>query len=256
MPKGDEALRARIASGETMGADDALTPGYRGEVVRLMTIFVDTELAWAAGYADFINRAPGIRERVVAAGIVADKLGQAEDVLRLLEAFGVVPELYVRSHAWTARVDRTIDLGNRRVGEDKRLNVLYYPLEGWTDAVTMNALFGATTAFHLGELARCSYAPLAGAMQAIVAREAEHTRLAVEGLRQAVGRGDRASAQASLDYWYPRVAATFGRIGSDRFELYRAYGLRQHTNAEMLAMWRADVGTWLDDIGLAAPAIG
>lgn len=253
MPGSDEDLKARIAAGERLGPDDALSPGYRGEVVRLMTIFADTELAWAAGYADHINRAPGMRERVVTARIVAEKLGHAERVLTLLQPFGVKPELYIRSHAWTARLDRNIDIGNRRIGEDKRLNVLHYPLEGWTDAVAMNALFGATTVVHLDELANCSYAPLAEAMTDIVTCEGEHAALGVNGLRQAVERQGPTAAQVAVDYWYPRVADTFGVVGSDRYTLYRDYGLRRHANAELLARWQETVSPWLAELNLAAP---
>lgn len=250
----DDALVARIQSGETLTADDALSPAYRGEVMRLMTIFVDTEMAWAAGYADFINRAPGMRERVVAARIVAEKLAHSETVLELLMAFGVRPELYVREHAWTARLDRNVRLGTRRVGDDKRLNVLHYPLEGWTDAVVMNALMGPATVLHLTELAGASYGPLAGAIGAIVEREKEHARLAETGVAQSVERQGTGPAQTAVDYWHPRVADSFGRIDSGRFEQYHRYGLRKATNAELLARWSADVDALLGRLGLRVPA--
>jgi ring-1,2-phenylacetyl-CoA epoxidase subunit PaaA len=219
MAADEKALLETIAGGRRITDTDDMTPAYRGEVMRLMTIFADTELAWAAGYADSINKAPGMRDRVAAATIVAEKLGHAETVIGLLEAFGVHPELYIRSHAWTGRLDRNVDLGTRRVGDDKRLNVLHYPLEGWTDAVTMNALFGAATVLHLSELAGASYAPLGDAMDGIVERKKGHAAQAVKGVEQAVERGARAAAQAAVEYWYGRVGATFGRIESERFEI-------------------------------------
>ncbi|MCP5373388.1 MAG: phenylacetate-CoA oxygenase subunit PaaI [Hyphomicrobiales bacterium] len=247
----------KVKAGGKITGDDTLTPGYRGEVVRLMTIFVDTELAWVSEYADQINRAPGIRERVVAARIVAEKLDHAQRVLALLEAFGVNPELYVRSHAWTARLDRSVDLGTRQVGDDKRLNVLHYPIQGWTDSVTMNALFGPATIIHLTEVANCSHAALAETMAGILERERGHAEAAIKGLRQAVERdGSPAAAQVAVDYWYPRIADTFGRSDSTRYEQYRAYGLRQHTNAELLATWKQDVAPILGGMGLTAPAGG
>ena len=254
MTADEKALLATIAGGGRIADLHDMTPVYRGEVIRLMTIFVDTELAWAAGYADSINSAPGMRERVVAATIVAEKLGHAETVIGLLEPFGVHPELYIRSHAWTGRFDRNVDLGTRKVGDDKRLNVLHYPLEGWTDAVTMNALFGAATVLHLSELAGASYAPLGDAMAGIVEREKGHAAQAAKGLEQAVERGAAAAAQAAVDYWYGRIGATFGRIESERFELYRSFGLRRHTNAELLAQWEGEVTPILDRAGLAKPS--
>ena len=253
MPATEQALLKRIRSGGTVTSDSQMSPGYKGEAIRLMTIFVDTEMAWAAGYADYINRAPGMRERVIAAQVVSEKLGHAEIVLKLMEPFGVRPGLYIRSHAWTARLDRNLDLGTRRVGDDKRLNVLHYPYQGWMDAVASNLLLGYSAPVHLTELATCSYAPLAKAMTAIVKRETEHAKLAERGLAQAIDREGTAPAQVAVAYWYPRVAATFGGIASERYALYRRYGLRHRDNATLLAKWQATVGARLKKLGLKVP---
>ena len=251
----DEALIARIGRGERLEAGDELSSGYRAELVRLMVVFVDSEMAGAAGFADHINRAPGMRERSTAARIVSEKFAHAEAVLELLTRFGVNPELYVRSHPWQARLDRALDLGNRRVGGDKRLNVFHYPLEGWVDAVAMNMLMGRASAIQLGDLLACSYLPLAEALGRIVPREIAHARLGEAGLRRAIEHdGARLSAAASVAFWHPRVAATFGRSDSERFELYRKYGLRQHANAELLACWQGEIAERLVALGLAVPA--
>jgi len=250
----DDQLVAEIKAGRKLGADDALPAGYRTEVTRLMAVFVDSELAGAAGFTPFINRAPGVRERAIAARIVSEKFGHAERVLGLMVRFGVDPDLYVRSHAWEARLDRTLDLGNRRFGSDKRLNVFYYPVEGWLDAITLNFLMGAATAVQLGELVGCSYEPLSKAMEEIVPREDGHARHGETGLRLLVEReGSTVTAQLAVAYWFPRVQATFGRLDSDRYDLYRRYGLRRRPNAEMLHRWRGDVIKRLAEFGLAAP---
>jgi len=257
MPKTDTDLIAHIANGGRIAAAEDMTPAYRGEVMRLLVVFVDSELAGAAGFADFINRAPGLRERKTAAQIVSEKFGHAETALALLRNFGVNPMLYVRSHPWTARLDRDIDLGNRRLGGDKRLNVFHYPLEGWTDAVTMNMLMGHASAIQLADLADCSYAPLAEIMTAIAGREADHARLGEKGLRQAIERGGSPlPAQAAVNYWHPRVAATFGRLDSQRIEQDRAFGLRRRSNAEMLERWTAEMADRLASLGLSAPPPG
>jgi len=251
----EESLIEQIAAGKQIDGEDELTPGYRGELIRLMAVFVDSELAGAAGFAEIINKAPGLRERIVTARIVSEKFNHAEEVLALLERFGVNPELYVRSHSWAARLDRAADLGSRRIGGDKRLNVFHYPLEGWIDSVTMNMLMGAASSIQLAELVDCSYAPLADAMTEIVEREDQHARFGGTGLGQEIERtGSTVAAQAAVDYWYPRVGATFGRIDSDRFDLYKAYGLRRHSNPELLDAWQGELAPRLKDFGLAAPA--
>lgn len=254
MPATEDELVSRIAGGGKIGDEDEVTPGYRGELTRVMVGFVDSELAGAAGFVNVINEAPGLRERIVTARIVSEKYDHAEEVLYLLEKFGVNPNLYVRSHPWAARLDRSVDLGNRRIGGDKRLNVFYYPLEGWVDSVAMNMLMGAATSVQLGELLDCSYQPLCDCMHEIVEREMQHARFGENGLAQAVQRdGTTIHAQASVNYWHPRVAATFGRADSDRFDLYHRYGLRRRTNAELLEAWKEDLRPRLANIGLKAP---
>lgn len=178
----------------------------------------------------------------------------AEMALKLLEPFGVNPMLYVRSHAWDSRLDRNLDLGTRRIGGDKRLNVFHYPLEGWEDAVVFNMLMGSATAIQLGEMAQSSYAPLAAAITQILPREKEHAKLGESGVSQAIERsGSGAAAQAAANYWHPRVAATFGRVDSDRAATYIQYGLRRRNSAEMLGDWKAQSAAALKRLGLTIP---
>jgi 1,2-phenylacetyl-CoA epoxidase catalytic subunit len=255
MQKQDKDLIARIAAGEKLIAGTGLPTGYRSELMRLMVVFADSELAGAAGFCPFINRGPGLRERIVAAKIVAEKYVHAEMVLKLLEPFGVNCELYVRSHAWDARLDRDIDLGTRRMGGDKRLNVFHYPLEGWDDAVVFNMLMGSATAIQLAEMEHCSYAPLAAEIAKILLREREHTALGEAGTKQAISRcGSVAGAQFAVDYWYPRVLATFGRVESDHAAKYIQYGLRRRDNATMLADWKVEMTASAKRLGLTVPA--
>ena len=251
----DPQLLAQIADGARLREGDALPPAYRNELMRLMVVFADSELAGAAGFCRFINRGPGLRERIVAARIVAEKYRHAQLVLELLRPFGVNPELYMRSHAWDSRLDRSVDLSTRRIGGDKRLNVFHYPLEGWDDCVTFNMLMGMATAVQLSEFSGCSYAPLEAAMVEILPREREHAALGESGVRQAIERsGSRNAAQASVDYWHRRVADTFGRTDSEHAERYIEYGLRRRTNRAMLADWQEQAAAALSRLGLAVPA--
>ena len=253
MQKQDKDLATRIAGGDRLSEGDKLTPGYRAELMRLMVVLADSELAGAAGFCPYVNRGPGLRERIVAAKIVAEKYVHAQMVLDLLKPFGVDPQLYVRSHAWDSRLDRNVDLGTRRIGGDKRLNVFHYPLEGWEDAVAFNMLMGMATAVQLGELERCSYTPLADAIAAILPREREHAALGESGVRQAIERsGSRTATQAVVDYWLPRGAATFGREDSAHADIYVQYGLRRRGNADMLADWRTQTEAALARLGLKA----
>lgn len=243
-------LAAYIAEGGKLTAPENAPPRYRAELLRLMATFVDSEMAGAAGFADVVNEAPGIEARIAASRIVLEKHAHAARVLRLMAGFGADASRYAESHPWTARLPREADIGAARHGEDMRLNVFHYPLEGWVDAVAMNVLMGRATVIQLEEFAEGSYQPLAEALREILPRETRHAGLGEEGLRRIVERGGRDEAQASIAYWTPRVAASFGTGESRRLDLLRRFGLRRRSNETLLARWREDVGARLAPLDL------
>lgn len=87
-----------LSQGGVLSSPDNVTPRYRGELLRLMASFVDSELAGSAGFADTINDAPGIRERISAARIVLEKTDHAGRVLKVMETFGVDGARYAAHH--------------------------------------------------------------------------------------------------------------------------------------------------------------
>lgn len=251
----DAELIDYVMAGGRLTAPGNATPRYRAELLRLMASFVDSELAGAAGFADHINDAPGITQRIAAARIVMEKLGSAETVLAIMAEFGADTGRYVAQHPWSARLPREADIGTRRQAGDMRLNVLHYPILDWTDAVTMNVLMGWASVISLRDYAYGSYQPFAEAIRAILPVEIAHAELGEAGLRALadVARVDnRAALQASVDYWYPRVAASFGAAGSPRVETLRRYGLRHSPNEALLGRWRDSMATTLGELRLKA----
>jgi 1,2-phenylacetyl-CoA epoxidase catalytic subunit len=244
-----------LAGGGKLTSPDNANARYRGEIMRLMAVFVDSEMAGASGFADSINFGPGLKDRMIAARIVLEKFGHAERVLGIMEEFGANTSRYVKDHPWDDRLERNVDLGTKRVEGDMRLNVFHYPILDWCDAVTMNTLMGCATIIYLKDVSGCSYQPLADAFSEILPAEARHARLGEAGLRQLLADGyDRAAAQASVDYWYPRVASTFGRANSDHIDAYRRYGLRQRSNEELFALWQESARRILTGVGLGVPS--
>ncbi len=232
-----------LERGGKLTSPDNAPPRYRAELMRIMASFVDSEMAGAAGFADCINQGPGVAERIAASRIVLEKLDHAERVLKIMGDFGANTARYETVHPWAARIGRDEDIGATRRGSDMRLNVFHYPLEGWTDAVTMNVLMGRATVVQLSELARVSYQPLGEIFQDILPRETRHAELGEEGLAKiasegAVGKGRIAR---SVDYWRPRVAATFGGGASQRAGLLQRFGLRHESNDDLKKVWDAAV---------------
>lgn len=242
MPVGDY-----LAQGGKLTSPENVPPRYRAELLRLMSSFVDSELAGSAGFAAAINHAPGIRERIAASRITLEKAAHAEQVLDLMTGFGTDKARYNSAHDWAARVARDATLEPRRQGGDMRLSVFHYPLDGWTDAVVMNTVMGLATTVQLAEMERCSYQPLAEVLRDITPREVRHMELGLEGLER-IGATD--AARASVAYWVPRVAETFGPAQSDRFDRLHEMGLRHTDNETLRQTWRAEVETRLKPLGL------
>jgi 1,2-phenylacetyl-CoA epoxidase catalytic subunit len=250
----DLTLDAYLAQGGRLTNPQNVPARYRGELMKIMASFVDSELAGSAGFADMINDAPGIKERIAAARIVLEKTDNADKVLRLMGEFGVNTERYATHHPWSDRLPRDTAPGSTRSRHDMRLSVFNYPLAGWADAVVMNFCMGHAVAVQLEDMARCSYQPLAEAIQGIRPVEAHHTKLAAEGIAALIAQEEtRESVAASLAYWRPRVAAVFGPVRPERWEQLRNWGLRHRSPEEMAQDWGGRLSRGLDEIGYAAP---
>lgn len=255
MSNGDDI--GYLAAGGRLTSPDNASSRYRGEVMRQMAVLTDSLMAGAAGFADCINLASGLRERITAARIVGEKFAHAGRILGLMAEFGANEAEYVSAHAWAARHDRSASFGTRRIEGDMRLNVFHYPIEGWVDAIVLNTLMGKATVIQLEELVGSSYAPFADAVAEILAGEARHAERGLRGLEALLAAGhDEGSVQASVTYWYPRVADTFGRPDSERFETLRKLGLRHRSNQELLRQWREDTATMLGAFSLRVPESG
>ena len=249
----DMSVEDYLAQGGVLTAPGNAPPRYRAELMRLMATFVDSELAGAAGFADVINAGPGIKERIAAAKIVLEKTDNADKILSIMGEFGANRTKYATHHPWTARLERGADIGAARTDADMRLSVFNYPLEGWVDAVTMNLLMGRAVGVQLAEFSQVSYQPLAEAFRAIAPVEARHAELAEEGLARLFETGtETATAQASVAYWWPRVAASFGSTSSDRADALQAFGLRKTSNADHLSRWTGEISPILKGLGLNA----
>ncbi|APG48328.1 Phenylacetic acid catabolic protein [Phaeobacter porticola] len=249
------SIEGYLAAGGVLSNPTNVPPRYRAELMKIMASFVDSALAGAAGFVDIINEGPGIKSRMAAARIVLEKTSNADKVLQVMGDFGADTERYVDHHPWTARLAREEAFDQGHSKHDRRLAVFNYPLEGWADAVVMNLLMGRAVAVQLAELSLVSYQPLAEAFRTIAPIEAHHGRLAHEGLSRLVQEGDIGMLQDSIEYWWPRVAISFGTDTPEKFDALCAFGLRHRSNAELRARWQSEMRAVLRELGLDAPEI-
>ena len=250
----DMSIESYLAQGGVLTSPGNVPPRYRAELMRLMATFVDSELAGSAGFADVINEGPGITERIAASRIVLEKLDHAERVLKIMGEFGANTDRYANHHPWTARLPRDADIGATRSEHDMRLAVFNYPLQGWADAVVMNLLMGKAVTIQLAEFRLVSYQPLAEAFRAIAPVEGRHAELAEEGLAKLVeDESTRDTVHASIDYWWPRVAVSFGGDNPARAEALAAFGLRRSANSALRSRWEAEVLAVVERMELKSP---
>src|SRR5512132_763803 len=120
-------LQARIDRGERVESAEEMTAEYRDNLVHLMTMQADSELAGGYGYVPWITKAPGVEEKHVVAQIVKDELRHATVMYGLLADLGVDVEAHVRAHdeALTMRIGADADIGTQRITADKRVNIFY-----------------------------------------------------------------------------------------------------------------------------------
>src|SRR5436305_777144 len=85
----ERAMMAKIERGERLESADEMTAEYRDNLVHLMTMQADSELAGGYGYVSWIQKAPTVEEKHVVAQIVKDELRHAAVMYGLLADLGV-----------------------------------------------------------------------------------------------------------------------------------------------------------------------
>ncbi len=133
-----QTMMAKIERGVRLESADEMTAEYRENLVHLLTMQADSELAGGYGYVPWITKAPTVDEKHVVAQIVKDELRHAAVMYGLLGDLGFDVERHVRQHdeTFTMRIDNSADIGTARITSDKRVNIFYYPIDTWSTSAT------------------------------------------------------------------------------------------------------------------------
>src|SRR4029434_1577005 len=115
-----KAMMAKIEGGVRLESADEMTAEYRENLVHLLTMQADSELAGGYGYVPWITKAPGVEEKQVGAQIVKQQLRHAPVMYGLLADLGVDVDAHVQAHdeAFTMRVANDADIGTARITAD------------------------------------------------------------------------------------------------------------------------------------------
>src|SRR6059036_379983 len=250
-------MLARIEAGERIESQEEMTEAYRDNLIHLMTMQADSELAGGYGYVPWIMKAPGVDEKHVVAQIVKDEHRHASVMYGLLADLGVDVDAHVRAHdeALAMRIDASADIGTSRAGADQRVNIFYYPIDTWADFVFFNFCMDRGAGHQLEDVRSSSYGPWARAIEGIFKEEKFHIRhgeVWVKRLAQDPAAHDL--AQRTFDKWYIRTMNIFGRPGSPKNSLYRRLRLKLRDNDEVRQAFATEVAGLCEKFGLQVPA--
>jgi ring-1,2-phenylacetyl-CoA epoxidase subunit PaaA len=253
-----ERLLARLAAGERLEAQDEMSPVYRENLVHLMTMQADSELAGAYGYVPWIMKAPSVEEKLVVAQIVKDETRHAKVMYDLLEELGVDVSRHVGAHdrSFAVRLDDAeADIGTARVAADKRVNIFYYPIDTWADFVMFNFCMDRGAGHQLEDVRACSYGPWRRGVEGIFKEERMHIRHGELWVRRLAGDpAARPDAERTFHKWFVRTMNIFGRPGSPKNRLYRQLGLKARDNDQVRQAFSEEVRGLVEALGWKLPA--
>jgi ring-1,2-phenylacetyl-CoA epoxidase subunit PaaA len=251
-----KTMMAKIERGVRLESAEEMTPEYRENLVHLLTMQADSELAGGYGYVPWITKAPTVEEKHVVAQIVKDELRHAAVMYGLLADLGFDVERHVRQHdeTFTMRIDAQADIGTSRITADKRVNIFYYPIDTWADFVFFNFCMDRGAGHQLEDVRGGSYGPWVRAIDGIFKEEKFHIRHGEYWVKKlAEDPATHDEAQATFAKWYVRTMNIFGRPGSPKNQLYRRLKLKLRDNDEVRQAFAAEVNELCEKFGLAVP---
>ena len=251
-----ERLLAKIRAGERIESLAEMTEEYLANLIHLLTMQADSELAGAYGYVPWITKAPTVEEKHVVAQIVKDEVRHATVIYGLLADLGVDVEAHVKMHdeVFTMRIAGDADIGTARITADKRVNIFYYPIETWTDFVFFNFCMDRGAGHQLEDVRHGSYGPWVRAIEGIFKEEKFHIRHGEHWVKTlAEDPKTHDEAQTTFNKWYVRTMNIFGRPGSSKNQLYRKLRLKLRDNDEVRQAFTAEVKALCTEFRLTVP---
>jgi len=250
-----EDIEPLYGPGEIKGPEDIPSEEYRENLINLLMMQADSELAGALGYVPCIRYAPTVEEYLAAAMITKDEFRHARVCYKLLEYLGVDVDARMREHDFTLRLDADdANIGTTRIAADKRVNIFYYPIPTWTDFIMFQFCMDRGAGHQLEDSLESSYRPWARVMEGIFREEMFHIAHGdswVKRLAQDPKTHDE--VQAALNKWYPRTMNIFGRPNSPRNKIYRRLGLKKRDNHEVRLAFANEVRQRCQEFGLDVP---
>lgn len=239
----DELLRQRIQEGHLVEMPEEMTPGYRQELIHIVTVSADTELLSAPAYYRGARQAPTINSMISGLAIIQDELGHAHIAYRVLEDLGVSKEELVYG---------------RRPQDFRYPYAFDVPLDSWVELFVANAFYDRAGICLLSDIYQnTSYGPWKRALVKVNREETFHLRHGEMWMRRYCDDGPerRAEVQRAVDWMFPMTVEWFGlpdelKTHADQLG-YRMKGL---SNDQLRQKWMGAVVPLCQEVGLHVPA--
>lgn len=245
----DTRLLEQIENGGTISCWQESGGRFKELATGILLQFADSQMAGAAGFAPFINKATTIEDRLNMSTMVSQKLSMAKESYEVISGLNFNVERYLSSHCFESRVLRDSFLGFSRSSADKRLNALLYPLEGFEDMLVFTYLLGVMARLMLGEFADAKFTPLKELACTCLPLETAHANFALLALRRKA-ESHKKQIELSYKYWYPRVETSAGPTDSLRNHWHKRFGLKHSDNLEIKEEWKKEVSLELKKLAL------
>ncbi len=250
----ERIMQEKLAKHESIETIDDMSDEYYDHLMNLMLQQADSELAGGFGYVPWIMKAPTTEEMLIVSNIVRDEVRHGRAMYRLLEdaKFGV--DDWVDKMDFSFRVEDSQELGTGRASADKRVNIFYYPIDSWADFVMFNFLMDRGAGHQLEDVKVSTFGPWRREIDRIFKEELTHIAHGDYWVKRlALDSTTKNEIQDSLERWWPRVMAIFGRPGSKKNARYRELGLKKRDNHEVRLTFAKEVSDKATVWGLTMP---
>lgn len=250
----DEKLFEEIKNGRKFDKGEELPPLYEKALKNLLWMQHDSEYSGSLGYAPWIGKAPTMQEKVLVAQIVKDEMRHASVIYRLLRDLGEDVDSHIEKSELDFKMEEdAANIGFKRLKDDFRVNIFYYPINYWEDFILFNFLMDRAAGHQLEDTLDSSYLPWKKGIEGIYKEEIMHLAHGDKWIK-ILSQGDTKDfLQERLNIWWPRVMNVFGSTKGRSNDLYVRLGLKKRTNAEIRDTFVNEVQDLATKAGLVIP---
>jgi ring-1,2-phenylacetyl-CoA epoxidase subunit PaaA len=225
--------------GQVKDAAEALKMGdeYRTAVSKIIASHTVNELYGAQVFDEpAIALAPAPYEKWLTCRIAMEEYGHHVQFRRLAEALGIAEE----------KLDP----------KTRHLSIFEFAIASWADFLAIKALADLAEIIQMEDLLECSFLPLRSLAQQLMPEEKFHAGFGRNRLQQLCATPEgKAEAQTALDRVFPVILPFFGQSQSKNSELFRKWGIKQHSNGFMRGDFIARVQALTEALGLRMPPV-